>query len=245
VTRAVFLDRDGVINEMVNGPEGPDSPKTVEEFKLLPGVSASVRRLNELGLPVVVVSNQPGVAKGKFPAANLEAMTMRMEDALGNELATLQGIYYCMHHPDAIVAEYRDSCDCRKPKPGLLVQAAMEMNLGLAGSYMVGDQRRDMIAGKSVGCTTFLIGAEHLGAKPDEADHICGDLGAAVRLIAQLESTPSPRRQGGAPGTGFARPGAPRGESPLKQAGWGEPINSDRVTLRNFRETRKPAPFIH
>jgi D-glycero-D-manno-heptose 1,7-bisphosphate phosphatase len=221
VTRAVFLDRDGVINEMVNGPEGPDSPKTVEEFKLLPGVSASVRRLNELGLPVVVVSNQPGVAKGKFPAANLEAMTMRMEDALGNELATLQGIYYCMHHPDAIVAEYRDSCDCRKPKPGLLVQAAMEMNLGLAGSYMVGDQRRDMIAGKSVGCTTFLIGAEHLGAKPDEADHRCGDLGAAVRLIAQLESTPSPHRGGG------------------------EPINSDRVTLRNFRETRKPAPFIH
>src|SRR5260370_25312499 len=101
------------------------------------------------------------------------------------------------------------------------------MDLDLAGSYMVGDQRRDMIAGKSVGCTTFLVGAGRPEAKPDEADHTCGDLGAAVRLIAQLESTPSPRR------------GEGRGE------GREEPITSDRVTLRNFRETRKPAPFIH
>jgi D-glycero-D-manno-heptose 1,7-bisphosphate phosphatase len=230
---------------MVPSIEGPDSPRSVDEFKLLPGAAAAVRMLNELGLPAVVVSNQPGVAKGKFPAANLEAMTQRMQEALRDGHAVLQGIYYCMHHPDAVVADYRKSCDCRKPKPGLLVQAAMELNLGLAGSYMVGDQRRDMIAGKSVGCTTFLVGAEHLGAKPDEADHVCGNLAAAVRLIAQLESTPSPRRQEGAPGTGFARPGAPRGESHLKQACWGEPINSDRVTLRNFRETRKPAPFIH
>jgi D-glycero-D-manno-heptose 1,7-bisphosphate phosphatase len=221
VIRAVFLDRDGVINEMVPSIEGPDSPRSVDEFKLLPGAAAAVRGLNELGLPAVVVSNQPGVGKGKFPVANLEAMTERMREALHDDQAVLQGIYYCMHHPHAVVAGYRTLCECRKPKPGLLVQAAKDMNLDLIGSYMVGDQRRDMIAGKSVGCTTFLIGAEHLGAKPDEADHRCGDLGAAVRLIAQLESTPSPRRGGG------------------------EPINSDRVTLRNFRETRKPAPFIH
>jgi D-glycero-D-manno-heptose 1,7-bisphosphate phosphatase len=179
-------------------------------------VSASVRRLNELGLPVVVVSNQPGVAKGKFPAANLEAMTRRMQDALGNGLATLQGIYYCMHHPDAVVAEYRASCDCRKPKPGLLVQAAKDMDLDLGRSYMVGDQGRDMIAGKSVGCITFLIGPERLEAKADQADHICGDLYAAVRLIAQLETE---RRE--------------------------EPIDLDGVGLRNFRESRKAAPFIH
>jgi D-glycero-D-manno-heptose 1,7-bisphosphate phosphatase len=223
---------------MVDSPEGPDSPRTVDEFKLLPGAAAAVRMLNELGLPAVVVSNQPGVAKGKFPAANLEAMTERMQEALRDGHAVLQGIYYCMHHPDAVVADYRKSCDCRKPKPGLLVQAAEDLHLDLAGCYMVGDQPRDVIAGKSVGCATILVGAEYLEAKPDEADHICRDLDAAVRLIAQLESTPSPRRQGGAPGTGFARPGAPTGESPLKQAGWGEPINSDRVTLRNFRETQ-------
>jgi len=188
MTRAVFLDRDGVINQMVVSPEGPDSPRSAEEFKLLPGAAAAVRRLNELGLPVVVVSNQPGVAKGKFPPANLEAMTERMKEALQADLAGLQGIYYCMHHPQAVVDDYRQACDCRKPKPGLLVQAASEMSLELVGSYMVGDQPRDMIAGKSVGCTTFLIGTGRPEPKPDEADHVCGDLEAATRLIAQLES---------------------------------------------------------
>jgi D-glycero-D-manno-heptose 1,7-bisphosphate phosphatase len=201
---------------MVDGPQGLDSPRTVEEFKLLPGVSAGVRKLNELGLPVLVVSNQPGVAKGKFSAANLEAMTHRMEEALRDERANLQGIYYCMHHPDAVVADYRVSCDCRKPRPGLLVQAAKDMGLDLARSYMVGDQARDVIAGKSVGCTTFLIGAGRLEAKPDEADHMCGDLNAAVRLITQLETE---RRE--------------------------EPIHSHGATLHNFRESHKATPVIH
>jgi D-glycero-D-manno-heptose 1,7-bisphosphate phosphatase len=187
MTRAVFLDRDGVLNEMVAGVDGPDSPRSVDEFKLLPGAAAAVRMLNDLGLPVVVVSNQPGVAKGKFPASNLEAMTKRMKDALQDDLAALQGIYYCMHHPDAVVSDYRTLCDCRKPKSGLLTQAAKDMTLELAGSYMVGDQPRDMVAGKSVGCTTFLVGAGFLEV-PDEADHVCGDLDAAARLIAQFES---------------------------------------------------------
>jgi D-glycero-D-manno-heptose 1,7-bisphosphate phosphatase len=220
---------------MVDGPEGPDCPRAVDEFKLLPGAAAAVRRLNELGLPIVVVSNQPGVAKGKFPLANLEAMTERMEEALRDDRAGLQGIYYCMHHPDAIVAGYRQLCDCRKPKPGLLVQAAKDLNLDLAGSYMVGDQPRDVIAGKSVGCTTFLIGPRRSGATPSEADHICTNLGAAAELIAQLETatlpalepTPSPRR------------GEGRGE------GREDPIYSGGITPRIFWETGKATPFIH
>ena len=187
MTKAVFLDRDGVINQMVPGSDGPDSPRSVEEFRLLPGAAHAVRRLNELGLPVVLVSNQPGVAKGKYPAQNLDAMTERMKAALGEERAVLHGIYYCMHHPDAIVAGYRKACDCRKPKPGLLTRAAREMGLILAGSYMVGDQPRDMIAGKSVGCTTVFVDSGALPDKPGEADHVCRDLDAAARLIAQLE----------------------------------------------------------
>jgi D-glycero-D-manno-heptose 1,7-bisphosphate phosphatase len=143
--------------------------------------------LNDLGLPVVVISNQPGIAKGKFPAANLTAMTERMVEALDDDLAVLQGIYYCLHHPDAVVDEYRTSCDCRKPKAGLLVQAAKDMKLELIGSYMVGDQTRDMTAGKSVGCTTLFIGAS-LNQQPGEADHSCEDLEAAARLIIRLEN---------------------------------------------------------
>jgi D-glycero-D-manno-heptose 1,7-bisphosphate phosphatase len=194
MTRAFFLDRDGVLNEMVAGADGLDSPRSVHEFKLLPGAAAAVRRLNGLGLPVVVVSNQPGVAKGKFPASDLDAMTELMKQALQDDLAALQGIYYCVHHPDAVVSDYRTLCDCRKPKSGLLTQAAQDMTLELVGSYMVGDQPRDMVAGKSVGCTTFLVGAGDSHGVPDEADHVCGDLEAAARLIAQLES-PSGARQ--------------------------------------------------
>jgi D-glycero-D-manno-heptose 1,7-bisphosphate phosphatase len=188
VNRAVFVDRDGVINEFVSSSEGPDSPRSVEEFRLLPGVASAIRRLNSLGLPIVLVSNQPGVAKGKYPVANLDAMTERLKAALAENDASLQGIYYCMHHPEATVAEYRQSCDCRKPKSGLLTRAARDMNLVLVDSYMVGDQPRDMIAGKSVGCTTVLVAPQGLAAVPREADHVCSDLGAAAQLIAQLEA---------------------------------------------------------
>lgn len=188
MTNAVFLDRDGVINQLVPSSEGPDSPRSVEEFRLLPGAAGAIRRLNDLGLPVVLVSNQPGVAKGKYPPQNLDAMTERMKAVLGEESAVLHGIYYCMHHPDAIVADYRMTCDCRKPKSGLLTQAAREMDLILAGSYMVGDQSRDMIAGKSVGCTTVFVDSARVPDKPGEADHVCRDLSAAANLIAQLEA---------------------------------------------------------
>jgi D-glycero-D-manno-heptose 1,7-bisphosphate phosphatase len=191
MSRAVFLDRDGVINEMVPSSEGPDSPRSVDEFKLLPGAAAAVRMLNRLGLPVVVISNQPGVAKEKFPATNLDAMTKRMKEALRDDQAELQGIYYCMHHPEAVVDYYRTLCDCRKPKPGLLVQAAKDMNLTLVGSYMVGDQPKDMAAGKSVGCTTVLVGTGSPRQQPD-ADHSCRDLDAAARLIVELEAAGDP-----------------------------------------------------
>lgn len=188
MTKAVFVDRDGVINQMVLGLEGPDSPRSVEEFRLLPGAARAIRKLNDLGLPVVLVSNQPGVAKGKYPAANLDSMTEHMKAVLGEELAAFDGIYYCMHHPDAVVSEYRIDCDCRKPKSGLLTQAASEMDLILAGSYMVGDQSRDMIAGKSVGCTTLFVYSGGLPDRPREADHVCRDLGVAAQLIAKLEA---------------------------------------------------------
>jgi D-glycero-D-manno-heptose 1,7-bisphosphate phosphatase len=188
MTRAVFVDRDGVINQMIATPEGPDSPRSANEFHLLPGAAQGIRILNQLGLPVVLVSNQPGVAKGKFPAANLNAITERMKDELQKQHAVLDGIYYCLHHPRALVAEYQMICDCRKPKPGLLTQAAREMGIELAGSYMVGDQPGDVIAGQTVGCITFLVGSDLVPNNIRAADHVCRDLDAAARLIAELEA---------------------------------------------------------
>lgn len=185
--KAVFLDRDGVINEMVPSAEGPDSPRSVDEFRLLPGVGPAIRTLNDLGLPVVVVSNQPGIAKGKLCADDLDAMTELMRYQLSETLAVIDGLYYCLHHPEAVKPQYRVVCDCRKPEPGLLTRAGLEMDLTLAGSYMVGDQPKDMSAGKSVGCTTVLVTSGVAHERPADADHVCKDLVAAARLIANLE----------------------------------------------------------
>ena len=188
MSRAVFLDRDGVVNRAIAGPEGLDSPRSVHEFQLLPGAARAIRRLNDLQVPVVLVSNQPGIAKGKFAARDLDAITERMRAELNQESAVLDGIYYCLHHPEAVLAEYRVACDCRKPKPGLLVRAAREMGLTLAGSYMLGDQARDMVAGKSAGCTTVFIGSRSTAAGPIESDYFCDDLSAAVTLLVALEN---------------------------------------------------------
>jgi D-glycero-D-manno-heptose 1,7-bisphosphate phosphatase len=185
--KAVFLDRDGVINAMVPSPEGPDSPRSVNEFRLLPGAGTAIKRLNDLGLPVVIVSNQPGIAKGKLCADDLDAMTELMRNLLGETLAVIDGVYYCLHHPQAVNAEYRVICDCRKPKPGLLTRAGREMDLALTGSYMVGDQPRDLRAGKTVGCVTVFVASGVAKERPTEADYACKDIVAAARLIAKLE----------------------------------------------------------
>jgi D-glycero-D-manno-heptose 1,7-bisphosphate phosphatase len=111
-----------------------------------------------------------------------------MRSSLEKDQAFLNGIYYCMHHPEAVVAGYREVCECRKPKPGLLRQAAREMNLTLAGSYMVGDQPKDMTAGKTVGCTTVFVDPGGFREVPGEADYVCTDLVAAAHLIVQLEA---------------------------------------------------------
>jgi D-glycero-D-manno-heptose 1,7-bisphosphate phosphatase len=187
--RAVFLDRDGVINDMVPRPEGPDSPRSVSEFRLAPGAGIAIKSLNDLGLPVVVVSNQPGIAKGKLCASDLDAITELMRHQLSETLAVIDGLYYCLHHPEAVNVEYRVVCECRKPQPGLLTRAGQEMDLALKGSYMVGDQPRDMGAGKSVGCTTVFVTSGVANDRPAEADYTCEDLVAAARLIAHIEQS--------------------------------------------------------
>lgn len=187
MNRAVFLDRDGVINAAVITPQGLDSPRSVDELTLLPGVGGAIRALNEHGMLVIVVSNQPGVAKGKLERHVLDAITESMSAMLRAEGATLDGIYYCLHHPDAVRDDYKVACDCRKPRPGLLLRAASDLNVDLCASFMVGDQPRDIAAGRAAGCTTVLVGGSAHSPTLADADFVVNDLSSTVALIQNFE----------------------------------------------------------
>ncbi len=158
-SRAVFLDRDGTINEIVYFPELGvlDSPLKPEQFRLLPGSGEAIALLNRLGLKVVLASNQPAVAKGKTTMRLFESTTRKMHTLLKEKGARLDAEYYCFHHPQAVLLEYRAICDCRKPKPGLILNAAKDLGLDLAASYMVGDGISDVQAGRAAGCKTIMI----------------------------------------------------------------------------------------
>jgi D-sedoheptulose 7-phosphate isomerase len=157
--RAVFLDRDGVINRYAYNAElgTVDSPANPAEFALLPGAAEAIAQWNRLGLPVLVVSNQPGIAKGKLTPQLLDAIDCKMRGELALAGAHLDGVLYCRHHPEAVLPEYRSDCDCRKPKPGLLLRAAASWNVDLAGSFLVGDDVPDVLAGRAAGVTTLLL----------------------------------------------------------------------------------------
>jgi D-glycero-D-manno-heptose 1,7-bisphosphate phosphatase len=188
MNRAVFLDRDGVINAALYNPaEGKfDSPYRLEDFRLLPGAAQAIRQINSLEFLAVVVSNQPGVAKGKCDFAFLEALNQRLHWELARQGAHLDAIYYCLHHPQAQVESLRLSCDCRKPEPGLLLRAAHELGIDLARSYMVGDSPADIAAGLAAGCRAILLNDADDppvdGARPH---FVAVDLPAAVRIIVE------------------------------------------------------------
>ncbi len=158
---AVFLDRDGVINAYVYNSEfgTVDSPAHPDDFVLLPGAARAIAELNQTGLPIIVVSNQPGIAKRKFNSALLAAMTEKMHVEARSAGGCLDAVYYCLHHPLSELPEYKVNCNCRKPSPGLLIQAAKELDLDLTKSYMVGDGVTDILAGDSAGTTTIFISA--------------------------------------------------------------------------------------
>jgi D-glycero-D-manno-heptose 1,7-bisphosphate phosphatase len=147
----VFLDRDGTINEQMG------YINHISRFHLLPGVGPAIRLLNEHNIPAVVVSNQSGLARGYFPPELLTDVNGRMEELLAAEGARLDGIYVCPHHPAAEVTAYRMNCDCRKPKTGLFTQAALELDIDLARSYVVGDRWSDVRAAANCGATSILV----------------------------------------------------------------------------------------
>ncbi len=154
--RAVFLDRDGVLNRAVVRGGRPYPPDTPEALEVLPGVREALERLRAAGFLNVVVTNQPDVASGKQPRELVEAMHAR----LGAELA-IDAFKVC-YHVDA------DACACRKPKPGMLREAAGELDIDLASSYLVGDRWRDVEAGQAAGCEVFFIDYAYEEKRPEK-----------------------------------------------------------------------------
>lgn len=173
--KAIFLDRDGTINKYVG------FLRDIENFELLPGVAQAIRKINASGYLVIVVTNQPVIARGEVSPEELQKIHNKMETLLGQEGAYLDGIYYCPHHPDKGFAgerpEYKIDCDCRKPKPGLLLKAAQDLNIDLSQSWMIGDGENDVKAGTNAGCRTALIAKE------------CKNFGQVVTVSSLLQFT--------------------------------------------------------
>lgn len=178
---AVFLDRDGVINKEVGFLNHR------EQFVLLPGAAEAIRKLNRKGMLVVVITNQPVLARGECTEDELQAIHARMDYTLGKQGAFIDRLYYCPHHPDkgfpGEVSELKITCSCRKPEIGLLLKAQADMNIDMRKSWMVGDRTGDILAGSRAGVRTILVQTGDAGKDGKYAvtpDHICADILSAV-----------------------------------------------------------------
>jgi D-glycero-D-manno-heptose 1,7-bisphosphate phosphatase len=171
VRRAVFLDRDGVISANVERDGRPVAPTRLADFRILPGVEEATRRLKELGFVLVVVTNQPDIAAGRNTMAILDAMHEELRRRL-----PVDEIKVCVHVDT-------DRCNCRKPKPGMLLEAAREQDIDLTRSIMIGDRWRDIEAGHAAGCSTILIDGEDIQERPSTPHKIVRSLPEAVAYI--------------------------------------------------------------
>lgn len=176
--KAIFLDRDGTINKYVG------FLRKIDDFELIDGVAEAVKRINESGYLCIVVTNQPVIARGEVKVSELDLIHQKMEALLGSEGAYIDGLYYCPHHPhkgyEGEVPELKIDCDCRKPKPGMLLKAAEDFNIDLSLSWMVGDGENDVYCGQNAGCRTVLIGEGDFGQ-----DITVANLMEAVEKIVQ------------------------------------------------------------
>lgn len=178
--RAIFLDRDGTINRYVG------FLRNVDDFELLPEVAEAIKLINSSGFLCIVVTNQPVIARGEVTESDLQLIHNKMETLLGNEGAYIDGLYYCPHHPDkgfiGEISELKINCDCRKPKPGLLLRAAKDFNIDLNSSWIIGDGDNDIKAGINAGCHSISVGEESFGA-----DYKANGLFDAVNYILNLK----------------------------------------------------------
>ncbi len=173
--RAIFIDRDGVINDDTNFITRP------EDFIIYPFTAEAIRLINQSEYLAIVITNQSAVARGMISEDELKLIHHKMDDELAIQSAKMDSIYYCPHHPD--FGENRN-CSCRKPLPGMLLQAAEDFNIDLLSSFMIGDNERDIIAGKAAGCKTIGVKTgKGLKNSTTQADFMVENLIEAVHLI--------------------------------------------------------------
>ena len=188
----VFLDRDGTINTEVDFLSKP------QDLELIPHAAEAICELNRLGLPVFVITNQSGIARGFFSERELQRVHDRLKQLLEAHSARVDGIYYCPHHPTLGVPPFNVECACRKPKTGMLDAASRDFGVTLERSFLVGDRLVDMEAGRAAGCTTFLVRTGYGAAEEEEclasncADHVVGNIYDAVQVIKQKISNLHP-----------------------------------------------------
>jgi D-glycero-D-manno-heptose 1,7-bisphosphate phosphatase len=180
---ALFLDRDGVIVDEAEYLADP------AQLRLLPGSAEAIAEVNRKGVPVIVVTNQSGVARGYFPESRVAEIHEQLDRLLAGQGGHITRYYYCPHHPTEGRSPYRVDCQCRKPRPGMLLQAARDLSLELQESYLVGDKLSDLEAGASAGCRTVLVRTGYGRALADtlkpqglNLEMIADDLREAVRF---------------------------------------------------------------
>ncbi|HEU4388938.1 MAG TPA: HAD family hydrolase [Blastocatellia bacterium] len=183
---AIFLDRDGTINEDIGYVSRP------EELMLYPWAAAAIRMINESGMKAIVVTNQSGVARGIYTEETLDAIHKRLAEALEVEGARIDAVYYCPHHPEYGDRRYRKECDCRKPSPGMLDRAAREHGIDLSRSYVIGDKASDIQLAVGAGARGALVltgygaeTAENPGVWPCEPEFVAANLLEAVDRIVR------------------------------------------------------------
>lgn len=188
MNRGLFLDRDGVINELVYYQSHGEweSPRCVDDLRMRPGVSRALRAASEHGWLVFLITNQPSYAKGKCPLNDLQDVHRRLLDILEEEGAAITDSFVCYHHPQSVITGF-GACDCRKPSPFFIREAAARHQIDLSRSWMAGDQGTDIETGQRAGCRTALIEYEHSAPKrgATKPDLICADLTELVEKIGR------------------------------------------------------------
>lgn len=189
--RAVFLDRDGVLNRLVFNPATGEyeSPHNEEDLDVYPYAADCLRRLARKGYLLFLVSNQPSYAKGKTTIEKIKAVHRRLHETMDAAGVTFTEYYYCYHHPLGIEPGFSGSCRCRKPKPYFLLEAQRGYDLDMSVSWMVGDQDSDIFCGREAGVRTVLVENEFSASKRGKSapDYRAGDLQAAVRIILDCQ----------------------------------------------------------
>jgi D,D-heptose 1,7-bisphosphate phosphatase len=185
--RAIFLDKDGTLIEDVPYNVNP------EKIRLVDGCLEALRELQAAGYQLIIISNQSGVALGKFKEEALKGVEETIRKMLAEAGLTLAGFYYCPHHPDGSIASYRAHCFCRKPNPGMLFQAAREHEINLSASWFIGDILHDVEAGRRADCRTILVDngneTEWKFSPLRRPHYTVKDISGAVEVIARAESS--------------------------------------------------------